>query len=152
MAELRPGIFVELGSALGAAAELKAREALLQLGAAAERQAKINASSGSHARGTKTPARPGSGPAIISGTLRRSLIHTEPLRVSAGWEARVGTMPGQVPPYSRNSTSSRYGLALETGLRNGATYPFLGPAVRFVRVIVLPQVMVAVFRSGWPHL
>ncbi|WBP89541.1 hypothetical protein [Kitasatospora cathayae] len=151
MAELRPGLFAELFAAIGAAGEAKAREALLRLGDAAERQAKVNASSGSHAWGTPTPARPGSGPAIISGTLRRSITRTEPVRVMSGWELKVGTMPGQVPPYGR-TPSSRYGLYLETGLRNGATYPFLGPAVRFVRTTVLPQVFQAVFRPGWPRL
>ncbi|MFF0409054.1 hypothetical protein ACFYUY_01290 [Kitasatospora sp. NPDC004745] len=151
MPELRPGVFTELFTAIGAAAEVKAREALLQLGDAVERQAKINASSGSHAHGTRTPARPGSGPAVVSGTLRRSITRTTPVRVATGWELKVGTMPGQVPSYGRTA-SSRYGLYLETGLRNGAVYPFLSPAVRFVRAVVLPQVVQTVFRSPWPHI
>ncbi|MEU4296339.1 hypothetical protein [Kitasatospora aureofaciens] len=144
-------MFTRLFVEIGAAGEAKAREALLKLGDAAVRQAQINASSGSHPRGTPTPARPGSGPAIVSGTLRRSIARTTPVRTAGGWELKVGTKPGQVPPYGR-TPSSRYGLYLETGLRNGATYPFLGPAVRFVRTTVLPQVFQAVFRPGWPRL
>lgn len=149
--ELRPGMFAELFAEISAAAQAKAREALNELGDAAVKQARINVSSGRHAYSTPTPARPGSGPAIISGTLRRSITRTSAVRTAGGWELRVGTQPGQIPPYSR-TPSSRYGLFLETGLRNGAVYPFLGPAVRFVRQVVAPQVYQRVFQPLWPRI
>lgn len=151
--ELGPGLLSSLFRAVGVAGEAKARTALQQLGAAVERQAKINASSGSHKYGTRTPARPGSGPAVISGTLRRSIVRTQPVPRAGGWELKVGTKPGQFPPYGKTpSSSSRYGLFLETGLRNGVKYPFLGPAARFARTVVAPQIYQSVFRPLWPRI
>lgn len=153
MPELRPGIFSALFAEITAAGQAKARVALGQIADAVERQAKINASSGSHPYGTRTPARPGSGPAVISGTLRRSLTHSPLVFTGGGWETKVGTMAGQVPPYGKGRTaSSQYGLYLETGLRNGAVYPFLKPAAQFARIVVAPQVFQAVFRPGWPRI
>jgi hypothetical protein len=81
--------------------------------------------SASHKRGTPTPARPGTGPAVVSGTLRRSLTHSPVVSYGAGWETKVGTGAGVSPPYGR-SPASVYGLALETGLRNGGDLPLPG--------------------------
>lgn len=152
--ELRPGIFAALFSEINVAAQAKARIALGRLADAVERQAKINASSGSHPYGTPTPASRGSGPAVISGTLRRSIGRSPIVFTGGGWETKVGTGAGQFPPYGRGRTpSSKYGLYLEKGmLRNGATYPFLSPAVRFVRTVVAPQVYQEVFRPAWPRI
>ena len=148
--ELRPGAFTRLFTEINVAAQAKSKAALTALALAAERQAKINASTGAHKRGTPTPARPGTGPAVVSGTLRRSLTHTTPVLHGTTWECRVGTAVGFTPPYGR-SPANRYGLALETGLRNGTAYPFLGPAVRFVRIHVAPQIYQAAYRTGWPR-
>ncbi|MFG2412268.1 hypothetical protein [Streptomyces goshikiensis] len=117
---------------------------------AIERQAKVNASNGAHKRGTPTPASPGTGPAVISGTLRRSITHSPVTLTGAGWETKVGTGAGISPPYGR-TPASRYGLALETGLRNGSTFPFLKPAYQFGITIVAPQLYASIYRTGWPR-
>ncbi|MBB4893567.1 hypothetical protein FHS39_002598 [Streptomyces olivoverticillatus] len=151
--ELRPGMFTRLVTEIDRSAQLKTRTVLTRLAGAIERQAKVNASNGSHPYGTRTPARPGAGPAVISGTLRRSLTHTPVAWTGGGWETKVGTGGGAFPPYGRGRTpSSRYGLYLETGLRNGSTYPFLRPAFRFGVTIVAPQLYQAVFRPLWPRI
>ncbi|MCT9092840.1 hypothetical protein N4G70_28805 [Streptomyces sp. ASQP_92] len=149
--ELRPGIFRVLFAEIATDGQLKSRTVLTQLANAIERQAKVNASSGAHKRGTPTPARSGSGPAVVSGTLRRSITHSPIVSYGAGWETKVGTGAGIMPPYGR-SPASVYGLALETGLRNGAVYPFLGPAYRFGITIVAPQLYMSVYRARWPRI
>lgn len=148
--ELRPGMFRRLFAEINRDGQNKSRTVLAQLATAIERQAKVNASMGAHQRGTPTPARPGTGPAVISGILRHSLTHTPVVPVTRGWETRVGTATGLTPPYGR-TPSSRYGLYLETGLRNGTVYPFLLPAYRFAITTVAPQLYQQVFRPGWPH-
>lgn len=151
MPELRPGAFTRLFTEINAAQEAKTRSVLTALALATERQAKINASVGAHKRGTPTPARPGTGPAVVSGTLRRSLTHTAVEKRADGWEVKVGTGVGFTPPYGK-TPASQYGLILEkTGLRNGATYPFLVPAAKFVMRTVAPQLYRAAFGAGWPH-
>ncbi|MCC9307679.1 hypothetical protein LN042_11290 [Kitasatospora sp. RB6PN24] len=111
-----------------------ARAGLIGAADAMVKQAKTNASNGRHPRGTPTPASPGMGPAVISGTLRRSIIREAVKRNPTGWETKVGLKPDQLPPYNSRTPSSRYGLYLETGLKNGAKYPFLEPASRLLRV------------------
>ncbi|MFD7016142.1 hypothetical protein [Streptomyces sp. NPDC059928] len=154
MPELRPGLFTALFNEINAAGQAKARTALSRIADAVERQAKINAGSGSHSYGTPTPASPGSGPAVISGTLRRSITHSPIAFTGGGWETKVGTGAGQFPPYGKGRTpSSKYGLYLEKGmLRNGAAYPFLAPAAKFARTVVAPQVYQEIFRPGWPRI
>ncbi|MEU0940098.1 hypothetical protein [Embleya sp. NPDC005971] len=147
---VRPGVFAGMFGKIIAQEKAASFLALSKLAAAVEKQAKINASNGAHKRGTPTTARPGEGPAVISGTLRRSITHTTPVPSGLGWECRVGTAVGAYPPYGRRSDSSTYGLALETGLRNGAKYPFLGPAAKFVSgppaLIIFRSVYGAAFR------
>lgn len=134
-AELRAGIWNEVFAGIDAQAKIKGGRLLTMLAQALEKQAKINASVGSHAYGTPTPASPGTGPAVISGTLRRSITH-EPVRMlgPGHWQTRVGTAVGFTPPYGGRSRTpaNKYGYYLEHGLRNGATYPFLIPAFRHV--------------------
>lgn len=150
--EIRPGVFTRLFAEIQAAQEVKTRRVLTALALATERQAKINASAGAHKRGTPTPARPGSGPAVVSGTLRRSITHTTPMKSATGWEVKVGTGVGFTPPYGR-TPANQYGLILEkTGLRNGTTYPFLVPAASFVMRVVAPQLYRASFGAGWPRI
>jgi hypothetical protein len=148
--ELRPGAFTRIFTEVQREGQLKARRVLTGIALAVERQAKINASAGAHRRGTKTPASPGTGPAVISGTLRRALTHSPIVFTGGGWETKVGTAVGLQPPYGR-TPASKYGLYLETGLKNGATYPFLKPAVDFGARVVAPQLYQSVFRAGWPH-
>lgn len=111
-----------------------ARTGLIGTADAMVKQARTNASNGRHAWGTPTPASPGMGPAVISGTLRRSIIREAVKRSADGWETKVGLKADQLPPYNSRTPSSRYGLYLETGLRNGAKYPFLEPASRMAGV------------------
>ncbi|RLU81134.1 hypothetical protein CTZ27_33385 [Streptomyces griseocarneus] len=152
MPELRPGTFTRLFAEINRDAELKSRRVLTELARAIERQAKINASVGRHKRGTPTPARPGTGPAVVSGTLRRSITHSPVVWNGGGWETKVGTSAGAVPPQG-GTPSSRYGMYLERGmLRNGAAYPFLMPAFRFGTTHVAPQLYRKVFRTGWPRI
>jgi hypothetical protein len=151
--EVRPGTFTRLFTEVGMVAETGTREALGAAAAAVERAAKENlARAGTHKRGTKTPASPGGPPALVSGTLRRSVTHTLVTRVNVGiWETKVGTGVGVFPPYGKNRTaSSQYGAALETGLRNGVRYPWLEPAFRQV----MPQVrgISMDFFRRWPRL
>jgi len=115
---------------------IKAAQAgLIAMGEAVAKQARTNASNGSHAWGTPTPARPGEGPARISGTLAKSIIRTAVLRDAAGWSTQVGLKPGQFPSYGKGRTpSSKYGSYLETGLKNGTTYPFLKPATQMAAI------------------
>lgn len=151
MGELRPGAFTRIFAEVQREGQLKTRRVLTQLALAIERQAKINASVGAHKRGTKTPASPGTGPAVISGTLRRSLTHSPVVFTGGGWETKVGTAVGFTPPYGR-TPSNKYGFYLETGLKNGSVYPFLKPAYDFGVRVVAPQLYQAVFRPGWPRI
>ncbi|MDI5965716.1 hypothetical protein [Streptantibioticus silvisoli] len=152
--ELRPGMFTRLFAEIAADGQKRAHTMLTGLALAVERQAKVNASSGAHKYGTPTPARPGAGPAVISGTLRRSLTHSPIIWTGGGWETKVGTAVGFNPPYGKKKTPANlYGKYLETGLRNGATYPFLKPALSFATRVVAPQLYQAAFRTGgWPRL
>lgn len=133
--EMKPGAFTAVFEALARQGESKGPRALAMLAGIVEKQAKINASAGAHRYGTPTPASPGTGPAVISGNLRRSLTHTPLALVGPSvWETRVGTAVGFYPGYggSRRTPANLYGMYLEkTGLRNGARYPFLEPAFRY---------------------
>ncbi|MFJ6215000.1 hypothetical protein ACIQGZ_16940 [Streptomyces sp. NPDC092296] len=135
MPEVRPGVFRAIFAKVERAAEDAARSGLIIVAESLVKQAKANASNGSHSWGTPTPATPGSGPARISGTLVASIVHTHVTPFAGGFEAKVGLTPGKTAPYGRRKTaSSKYGSYLETGLRNGATYPFLLPATRMFHI------------------
>lgn len=151
--ELRPGVFGAILTKVAVEGNARGRVALAETALIIERQAKINVrSGGTHKYGTRTPATPGSGPALISGTLRRSITHSPVTRIASGWETRVGTAAGIFPPYGKKRTaSSRYGYHLETGLRNGTTYPWLLPAFRD-GLRQARGVNAKIFGSRWPHL
>lgn len=149
--ELAPGVFTRLFTTAGAKVIAKMAAALEPVALAVETEAKRNASNGSHPRGTRTPARPGSGPARISGTLVRSITHSKPEPTSTGGIAiRVGPEAGLYPPYGRRRTaSSTYGMYLELGmLRNGAAYPFLRPAFHKTAQETARASFTAVFGAG----
>lgn len=74
--------------------------------------AKLNAT-GRQVAGANNPGN--RGPRVDTGRLRSSIAY-EVLRDGESLIARVGT-------------NVEYGYYLETGLRNGATYPFLRPAL-----------------------
>jgi len=139
VAEWAPGVLELRLAAWTVEDRQKLRNGLTALALATEKQARINASSGSHKRGTRTPASPGSGPARITGTLVRDITHSAPEWSGLDLFMKVGMGAGIVGPGSRTPTS-KVGLYLETGLRNGAVYPFLGPAVQFARSILVPTI------------
>ena len=151
MPDLRPGDFTTIFARLNEQGQVRGRIALEPVALAIERQAKINASVGYHKPRTPTPAQPGTGPAVISGTLRRSITHSPFVRNGTGWETKVGTGVGFTPPYGR-TPANKYGLYLETGLRNGARYPFLVPAYQFVIRTVAPALFTAAYGAGWKRV
>lgn len=153
MTELRPGIFTAGFAKLATEGDARTRLALEPLAKAVERQAKINASNGRHKYGTPTPARPGEGPAVISGTLKRSVGHNPITKDATGWKTEIGPRVGFTPPYGRNPTEAhRYGYYLETGLRNGTTYPWLKPAAEFAAKVSATVLFTKMYGSGWKRV
>lgn len=150
--ELKPGVGRALFARVAAEGKARAPRALTALALAIERQAKINATGGTHRRGTPTPAVPGTGPAIISGTGRRAITHTTPVRFHYGWVCKVGMGTGFYPPYGK-TPADKYMSILERGeTRNGNAYPFLDPAFRFGVRFVAPVVYHQAYGTGWQHL
>lgn len=147
--EMAPGVFEALFGKLAVSAEVRMPLALERVSVAVETEAKTNASNGEHAIRTKTPARPGSGPARISGTLVRSITHSTPKFTGAGWESRVGVAGGMYAPYNRRTTSGKYGYYLETGLKNGSTFPFLKPAFHKTARETAELAFAVAFGAGW---
>lgn len=150
--ELNPETIARAITKIIAETGVRAKASMTVVALAIEKQAKINASNGEHPRGTRTPASPGSGPARISGTLVRSITHSEVKATAIGWEMRVGLAGGLYPSYGsrKRTASSKYGKYLELGmLRNGAAYPFLGPAVGFGSKIVAHVAFKAAFSAPW---
>lgn len=151
--ELKPGVLRDLMAVVVTQGEKNTVAGLTEAALALEREAKLNlGKGGTHRYGTRTPAHPGGPPALISGTLRRSVTHSMVTKAAFGWEVRVGTAGGVFPPYGKKRTaSSKYGAALETGLRNGAKYPWLLPAFR----TIVPQMVginARLFNHGWPKI
>jgi hypothetical protein len=129
---------------------IRARELLESLAEAVVEQAKGNTSNGQHAYGTPTPASPGSGPAMISGTLKDSIGHSEPIPNAMGWSLKVGPRPDCYPNYGSGRTpADRYGYYLETGLRNGDTYPWLKPAADKVAAAGTVSLMGGAVNRPW---
>lgn len=150
MTELRPGVFTAGFTKLIVEGDTRTQLALKPLAQAVERQARINASVGRHKYGTKTPARPGTGPAVISGNLKRSVGHTPVERTFDGWQTKVGPRLGFAPPYGKHPTpASVYGYYLETGLRNGSTYPWLKPAAEFACKISAVTIFTKLYGANW---
>lgn len=130
--EWRPGVLERVLVGVAADGNVRMGAALAELAQVAETRTKQALTIRSHPYRTVTPASPGGPPALVSGTLRRSVTHTRVSVEVTGWFTKVGTGAGFYPPYGgrRRTSSSKYGFYLETGLRNGATYPFLVPNVR----------------------
>lgn len=149
--EVTRGTFTKIFVELDAATKVRTRSALLELALVVEKQAKINARSGSHKYGTPTPAQPGTGPAVISGTLRRAITHTPVKLVGGALECYVGMGIGFYPPYgSKKTPANKYAMYLEkTGLRNGAKYPFLMPAFKFAVGVPAQLIYKEAFGTGW---
>lgn len=155
MAELVPGVMRDLFARLAGQADAAGAAVLEPLAVAIERQAKINASVGQHRYGTKTPARPGAGPARISGTLVQSITYSHPERTAGGWECKVGTADGLYPPYNHRTPANRYGYYLEVSGagRSRVKYPFLKPAAETVRDTEAHAIIAEAFRRiSWARI
>lgn len=154
--EVRPGIWTEVFRGVEKQAQGKGKQLLTMLAVALEKQAKTNASVGSHRYGTATPASPGTGPSVISGNLRRSITHEPVAELGAGhWRTRVGTAVGFYPSYGggHRTSANKYGYYLEHGLRNGATYPFLVPAFKHVTGVGADALFRAVYgEHAWKRV
>lgn len=156
--ELKPGVLEAVFAKLIVEGNNRSRLALEPLALAVEKQAKINASSGAHLYGTKTPAYPNSGPAVISGNLRRSITHTPIKLGSQGWETKVGTAVGfypsghGYPQTGKKTASNKYGYYLETGLKNGTKYPFLAPAFHFAMGVPAKLIYDEIYGKAWARV
>jgi hypothetical protein len=102
--------------------EFAAEYAVAMAGLAVERQAKLNANTGTHKRGQGHIPGTGPGPNVVTGNLRRS-IRTD---VKYGFGSYVATV-GAYAEYARavELGSSRW--------KSGVKYPYLGPAADTLR-------------------
>lgn len=151
MPELAPGVISAVCERAVTLAQARAGVALTATAAAVAHQAQINASTGRHAYRTPTPARPGTGPAIISQTLVNSIAFSPARAHALGFTARVGARSGMYPAYDgtrRKTPSSSYGYYLEKDMRYGPPFPWLVPAGRIGRVAG-PAVFRRVFAAPW---
>ena len=131
-----PGALTARLAQVQVAADAGVARAVSGVAAAVEREAKLAVGrAGSHLVGTPTPASRGGAPAIITGALRRSIVHTTAIPTGlTSWEARAGMAAGVYPPPAKpgrqagKTPTSRYGLYLETVW----DYPFMGPAFNVV--------------------
>lgn len=151
---LRPGVPTAIFSRVIGETKIRGRMALTPLAEGIKRQAKINASNGRHRYGTKTPAYPGTGPAIISKTLVNSIDRSPVVRISRGWMCMVGTTPNRYPQtYRSHKSSAEYGYILEVvGTRNGNLYPFLYPAFRFGVDYLATVIFVQKYGYTWARI
>ena len=147
------GTFAKIFVKLDEETKLRCKVALTSLALVVEKQAKINASSGAHKYGTPTPARPGTGPAVISGTLRRAITHTPVKSTGSEFFCYVGMAVGSYPKYpgiTSRTPANKYAMYLEkTGLRNGMRYPFLIPAFKFAMGVPARLIYQEAFGRGW---
>jgi len=150
MAELEAGVLRAILARVAEQGALRMAEGLESVAEAIERQARANASNGQHDYGTPTPARPGEGPAQISGTLVESIGHNPVERSIEGWATKVGPRRGHYPEYSSRwrsrVDSSRYGYYLETG-DHGITYPWLKPAADAIGEAAVSVAVLDVFND-----
>lgn len=97
--------------------ERAAQTAIATAGFAIQRQAQINANTGTHKRGTPRISGSGPGPNVVTGALRRS-IRTDVKYGFGNYVAVVGA-------------STEYARAVELGSpkwKSGVKYPYLTPA------------------------
>jgi phage gpG-like protein len=102
--------------------EFAAEYAVAMAGLAVERQAKINANTGTHKRGEGHIPGTGPGPNVVTGNLRRS-IRTDVRYGFGNYVAVVGAY-------------AEYARAVELGSsrwKSGVKYPYLGPAADTLR-------------------
>lgn len=120
MGELTPGAIGRLLDGIEMRGEEGIKASLVAIAQQAERQAKINANTGSHRKGEPHTPGTGPGPNVVTGNLRRSITHTQPARDSQGWYVKVGV-----------AATAAYGRYVEP------RYPFLLPAAQSVKAKVV---------------
>lgn len=150
--ELTPEAMVAVFTRLEGQTESRKRIAVGSIADAIVRAAKEDLAKNTHTYKTRTTATPGGPPALVSGTLRRSVVRTAVTLTALGWETRVGVAAGFYPTYggkAGRTASSKYGFFLETGLKNGSKYPWLKPAYERVRDTLAPGIVATVFTAGW---
>ena len=114
------------------AAEAALDPVLMKLGADCEARAKEKAGEGgSHSAGTRTSARKGSGPAVITGDLRRAVTHelagAHAVRIGAADIPHRAAKPGWKAP--KATAGQIGGYVAEKG------FPWLVPAVDEVMAV-----------------
>jgi hypothetical protein len=100
-----------------------ARFAIGMAAAEVERQAKKNANTGTHRRGTPRIPGTGPGPNVMTGNLRRSIYSQTKIGFGSVYVAEVGA-------------SMVYARAVEMGLptwKSGVKYPYMVPAVESLK-------------------
>jgi hypothetical protein len=100
-----------------------ARYAIGLAAASVERQAKKNANTGTHPRGTPRIPGTGPGPNVVTGNLRRSIFSRTKVGFGNTYVAEVGA-------------SMVYARAVEMGLpewKSGVKYPYMVPAVESLK-------------------
>lgn len=108
---------------LAAQGQAGMRQTVTAVALAGEKQAKINASSGAHKKGTRTPAtRDVTGPAVISGNLRRNITHEPTVQVGTVYTTRIGVARG-----------AGYGKYVES-----LGYRFMAPTEKFLKTVIIP--------------
>lgn len=97
-----------------------AYKAVFQCALKIEDQAKLNANTGSHARGTPRVPNSGPGPNIITGNLVSKIVGQRPVKGFKGYSATV-------------DSSAEYARAVELGSprwKSGVKYPYMEPAAQ----------------------
>lgn len=148
--ELRPGVPTAIFGRVIGEVKVRGRLALAPIAEEIKREARANAENGHHLPGTKTPASPGEGPAMISGALIVSIQRTPVIRFDFGWMVTIGVVPNYAPYYNPKRTTGTYGPILELyGCRNGAKYPFLEPAFDMVCAFFAPSFLTSMYGATW---
>lgn len=101
-----------------------------------EEKTKLALSESSHPKGTPTPSAPGSPPAIVSGTLRRSVRVVGPTSLGSGFTASIG-------PTAVYGRIQELGGVAGRGSRLPAR-PSLAPGLRDAE-----SELQAIFREAW---
>ncbi len=150
---LEPGVFTKLFAELAVQAEAKATAAITAAAVLVQERAIQSVSARTHTRRSKTPARPGGPPAMVSGTLAKSITHSTAVSESGGIQIKVGMSSALTAPYSKTRASlvAKY-LEIDGAGKSRVKYPFLGPAFEQTAHAAMETTFRAVFSTGWVGL
>ena len=148
---LRPGVPTAMFAKLNSEFEVRGRIALTEVADAVKYKTKAKlAAMGAHPLHTKTHAYPGGPPAMISGTLFRSIDRSAVTRMVYGYLCQIGTAAGMYPYYGKKKKpSSKYGLILE---ETSGKYPFLYDTAKWVFDVAAPQIYKKKYGDNWVRL